>query len=85
MKYSRCGGARLRTPRKPALDDGVAMSLESFSDWSVILLYENIKQQLEADRSYKYRLTDGPLVKERAEELQNEMRRRRLPHLPIDW
>jgi hypothetical protein len=68
------------------MDNGVAMSLESFSDWSVTLLYENIKQQVEADRPYKYRPTDSLLlVKERAEELRNEMSRRRLPHLPIDW
>ena len=61
------------------------MSLESLSDHSVTLLYENIKQQVGADRPYKYRFTTTPLIKERAEELQNEMMRRRLPHSPIDW
>ena len=61
------------------------MSLESLSDDSVNLLYKSIKQQVEADRPYKYRPTDSPLVKERAEELRAEMMRRRLPHLPIDW
>jgi hypothetical protein len=61
------------------------MSLQPLSDHSVTVLYENIKQQIEADRPYKYRLTMTSLVKERAEELRNEMMRRRLPHLPIDW
>jgi len=36
------------------------MSLESLSDHSVTLLYENIKQQVEADRPYKYRFTRQP-------------------------
>jgi hypothetical protein len=61
------------------------MSLESLSDHSVTLLYENIRQQVEADRPYKYRFTTTPLIKERAKELRNEMMRRRLPHSPIDW
>jgi hypothetical protein len=67
------------------MDNGITMSLESFSDWTVTLLYENIKQQVEADRPYKYRPNNSLLVKERAEQLRSEMRRRRLPHLPIDW
>ena len=61
------------------------MSLKSLSDDSVRLFYENIKLQVEADRPLKYRLTDHPLVKQRAEDLRSEMMRRRLPHLPIDW
>ena len=61
------------------------MSLQPLSDHSVTVLYENIKQQIEADRPYKYRLTMTSLVQEHAEELRNEMMRRRLPHLPIDW
>lgn len=61
------------------------MSLQALSDQSVILLYENIKQQVEADRPFQHRLTSAPLIRQRAEELRNEIMRRRLPHLPIDW
>ena len=61
------------------------MSLQLLSDHSVTVLYENIKQQVEADRPHAYRPTDHALVKERAEDLRSEMMRRRLPHLPIDW
>jgi hypothetical protein len=61
------------------------MSLQLLSDHSVTVLYENIRQQVEADRPHACRPTDHPLVKERAEDLRSEMMRRRLPHLPIDW
>jgi hypothetical protein len=64
---------------------GAAMSLKSLSDHSVTLLYENIKQQVEADRPHVYRPTDHPLVKQRAEDLRSEMMRRRLHHSPIEW
>ena len=61
------------------------MGLQSLSDHSVTVLYENIRHQVEADRPYEYRLTSTPLIRQRVEELRDEMMRRRLPHLPIDW
>ena len=61
------------------------MSLQLLSDSSVTVLYETIRHQVEADRPHGNRLTSTPLIKQRAEELQKEMMRRRLPHLPIDW
>jgi hypothetical protein len=61
------------------------MSLEKISDESVLLYYESIRQQAEADRPYKYHLTASPSVRERAEKLREEMERRRLRHSPIRW
>ena len=55
------------------------------SDESLVLYYENIRQQAEADRGYKHHLTASPAIRERADELREEMTRRRLQHSPIDW
>ena len=61
------------------------MSLEKISDESVVLYYENIRQQAEADRAYKYHLTVSPSVRERAEALRQELIRRKLQYSPINW
>jgi len=41
------------------------MGLQSLSDHSVTVLYENIRHQVEADRPHEYRLTSTPLIKQR--------------------
>jgi hypothetical protein len=61
------------------------MSLKKISDESVVRYYENIREQAEADRAYKYHLTASPSVRERADKLREEMVRRKLQHSPIDW
>jgi hypothetical protein len=61
------------------------MSLQSLSDASVSALYENIRQQVEADRPSKHRFTAGEAVRQRAEELQAELIRRKLNPTPIKW
>jgi hypothetical protein len=61
------------------------MSLEKVSDESVVRYYESIRQQVEADRAYKYNLTASPTVRQRAEQLRHEMIKRKLQHSPINW
>jgi hypothetical protein len=61
------------------------MGLQYLSDESVAALYENIRQQVEIDRSHKHRFTSGPGIRERADELRNELMRRKLHCLPINW
>jgi hypothetical protein len=61
------------------------MSLEKIPDESVLLYYESIRQQADADRGYKYHLTASPSIRERAEKLREEMVRRKLQHSPIRW
>ena len=56
------------------------MSLKKISDESVVRYYENIREQAEADRAYKYHLTASPSVRERADKLREEMVRRKLQH-----
>jgi hypothetical protein len=61
------------------------MSLDKLSDESVARYYENIRQQVEADRAHKHHLTASPTVRERAEQLREEMIKRKLQHSPIRW
>jgi hypothetical protein len=61
------------------------MSLQHLSDASITAFYENIRQQVEIDRSSKHRLTAGEAVRQRADELHNELMRRRLHSTPIKW
>jgi hypothetical protein len=61
------------------------MSLPNLMDASVIALYENIRQQVEADRPSKHRFTASEALRQRAEELHDELVRRRLQCPPIKW
>ena len=61
------------------------MSLQYLSDEGVAALYENIRQQVEIDRSHKHRFTSGPGVRQRAEELRSELARRKVHCPPINW
>jgi len=47
--------------------------------------YENIRQQVEADRANKHQFMANPTVRQYAERLQSEMIKRRLKHSPIEW
>jgi hypothetical protein len=47
--------------------------------------YENIRDQVERDAPYKFKLTSGPSTRQHADELRAEITRRRLQHAPIDW
>ena len=61
------------------------MSFERISDESVTRYYESIRQQADADRRFKHRITDSPSVRERADKLREEMIKRRLQYSPINW
>ena len=54
-------------------------------DDRLVTYYEQIRQQVEADRGSKYPLTASRSVREYAEFLQGEISRRRLEHTPILW
>ena len=61
------------------------MSVEYMPDERLSHFYENIRQQVEADRANKHHFTANPTVRQYAERLQSEMNRRRLKHSPIEW
>lgn len=77
------GASKLLLPKRALV--GVGMSLQSLSDASVSALYENIREQVAVDRPSKYRFTAGESARRRAEELRNELIRRRLQPSPIEW
>ena len=60
-------------------------ALQNLTDATVSAFYENIRQQVDADRSSKYRFATGESVRRRVEELENELIRRKLQFLPIKW
>ncbi len=61
------------------------MSVEHMPDERLTHFYENIAQQVEADRPNKHQFTANPTVRQYADKLRNEIVRRRLKHSPIEW
>ena len=62
------------------------MNFSQMKDERILAFYENVRRQVELDKSAggKYRFA-GEGVKEYAEQLRNEMDRRRLRYSRIDW
>ena len=81
-------GNYLQLSRLSRYDPGErgAQSMDFLNSKNVSLLtyYENIRQQVDADRHSQHRFTGGA-VKQYAEKLRAEMDRRRLSYKPIDW
>jgi hypothetical protein len=55
------------------------------NDESILRLYDNIRDQVDADRGLKHKFAAGPAVKQHATALREEMIKRRLQHAPIEW
>ena len=62
------------------------MNFLKSKDETLVLYYESIRRQVEADRKLdrQYRFMGEP-VKQYADRLREEMDRRRLQFTPIDW
>ena len=62
------------------------MSFSQSKDERLLTFYENIKRQIDLDKQAggRYRFA-GDGVKQYAEQLREEMDRRRLLFTPIDW
>src|SRR6478752_437968 len=61
------------------------MSVEHMPDERLACYYENIRQQVEAERACKYKFMMNPTVQQYADQLQSEMIKRGLEHSPIEW
>ena len=61
-------------------------NLQNMTDESLLAYYESIRRQVAADRQLgtRYRLVGGT-VKQYAEHLGQEIRRRQLALKPIEW
>ena len=62
------------------------MSFSQMKDERILAFYENVRRQVEIDKSTggRYRFV-GEGVKQYAERLREEMDRRRLAYSRIDW
>jgi hypothetical protein len=62
------------------------MNFSSSKDERLMAFYENVRRQVELDRRSggRYRFA-GDGVKQYADKLREEMERRRLQFIPIDW
>jgi hypothetical protein len=62
------------------------MKLHDMTDQSLLAYYESVRRQVAADAELggRYRLVGGT-VKEYADGLRDEMRRRQITFKPIDW
>lgn len=60
--------------------------LQNMTDESLLAYYESIRRQVAADHQLgaRYRLVGGT-VKQYADHLKDEIRRRQLAFKPIDW
>jgi site-specific DNA-adenine methylase len=65
---------------------GREMSISTAKDDNLLLFYESVRRQVEADASCggRYRFV-GETARQYAERLREEMDRRRLKFTPIDW
>jgi hypothetical protein len=61
------------------------MSITSMQDENLCRLYDNVREQVEADRGSRYKFMSSPSIKQYATALREEMTRRRLQHSPIEW
>ena len=61
------------------------MSVEDMPDERLVRYYENVRQQVEADRAGNHKFMMNPTVQQYADQLQSEMIKRGLEHSPIQW
>jgi hypothetical protein len=64
----------------------VVTNLENMTDESLLAYYESIRRQVAADHKLgaRFRLVGGT-VKQYADHLKDEIRRRQLAFKPIEW
>src|SRR5258708_1259149 len=63
----------------------LTMSVEDMPDERLVRYYENVRQQVEADRAGNHKFMMNPTVQQYADQLQSEMIKRGLEHSPIEW
>ena len=61
------------------------MSVEHMPDGRLVHYYENVRQQVEADRAGNHKFMMNPTVQQYADRLQSELIRRGLEYSPIEW
>lgn len=61
------------------------MSIADLEDETILRFYENVRNQVEAERRLPHKFMAGDSVRRYAAKLREELIRRRLQHNPIEW
>jgi hypothetical protein len=61
------------------------VGLNNLKDESILRLYDGVRNQVDADRGSKYKFAIASSVRQYATALREELTRRRLQHVPIEW
>jgi hypothetical protein len=61
------------------------MSVEDMPDERLVRYFENVRQEVEADRAGNHKFMMNPTVQQYADQLQSEMIKRGLEHSRIEW
>jgi hypothetical protein len=61
------------------------MAIRDLNDQSLFRLWENIREQVEAERGNRRKFMTARAIREYADSISEELVRRRLQHAPIDW
>jgi hypothetical protein len=61
------------------------VSIENMPDERLVLFYEQVRQEVDADQKHRQHFVSGPTVRQYADKLRDEMVKRRLQHSPIEW
>jgi hypothetical protein len=61
------------------------MGLADLNDQTILHFYNHIRSQVDAERSLPFKLMTSDAVKQRASALRDEITRRHLKCVPIDW
>jgi hypothetical protein len=72
-------------PAMTGCEEFEIMSVEDMPDERLVRYYENVRQQVEADRAGKHKFMTNPTVHQYADQLRSEMIKRGLEHSPIEW
>jgi hypothetical protein len=67
------------------VDSWETLDVTGMPDHRLLHFYENIRQQVEADRDAKCSVASGPSTRAYADALRDEIVRRRLSCQPIVW
>jgi hypothetical protein len=61
------------------------MRIADLTDQSILHFYDDIRNQVDAERGLPHKLMTGDAVKQRATALREQITRRRLQCAPIEW
>ena len=86
MRWERSneGREQLAKPRPEATQLNTP-SFDKMPDERLVRFYEDIRQQVDADRAHERKFMSNPAIRQYADDMLREIIRRGLPYSPIFW